>query len=139
MILRKSGYVNIVMTTEPRAVVGLCQAQILDLIILDLSMPVLSGYGVIEQLSLLLQTEQYLPILIVTADTSPETKRRALDVGAKDFLTKPFDPTELLLRVRNLLETRRCMLSCRIRIEYSKCVLRSAPTTSPAPTKHCVI
>jgi putative two-component system response regulator len=69
-------------------------------------MPELDGFGVMEQLRHVIPANTYLPILILTADISAETKRRALGAGARDFLTKPFDATEALLRMQNLLETR---------------------------------
>jgi DNA-binding response OmpR family regulator len=59
-----------------------------------------------EQLAARLPGDAFLPILILTADIRPEVKRRALSAGAKDFVTKPFDRTEVLLRIQNLLETR---------------------------------
>jgi putative two-component system response regulator len=77
-----------------------------DIILLDLMMPYLDGFEVMEQLKPVIPEQSYLPILVLTADASPEIKRRALAAGAKDFLTKPFDLSELLLRMRNLLETR---------------------------------
>jgi CheY-like chemotaxis protein len=69
-------------------------------------MPKLDGFGVMEQLAAQLPGDAFLPILILTADIRPEVKRRALSAGAKDFVTKPFDRTEVLLRIQNLLETR---------------------------------
>jgi putative two-component system response regulator len=87
-------------------VVDLVQAFDPDLILLDLMMPELDGFGVMEQLRRVVPPNTYLPILILTADISVETKRRALGAGARDFLTKPFDATEALLRMQNLLETR---------------------------------
>ena len=59
-----------------------------------------------EQLQAITPPETYLPILVLTADITPEAKRRALAGGARDFLTKPFDVMEVLLRIKNLLETR---------------------------------
>lgn len=76
-----------------------------DLILLDLRMPKLDGYTVLERLRSL-EDAEYLPILVLTADLTRDAVHRALDLGARDFLTKPFDATEVVLRVRNLLETR---------------------------------
>jgi two-component system sensor histidine kinase VicK len=69
-------------------------------------MPHLDGYAVMDQLLIDAPEGSYTPILVLTADMTPQALRRALSAGAKDFLTKPFDQTELLLRVKNLLETR---------------------------------
>jgi putative two-component system response regulator len=77
-----------------------------DLILLDLQMPFLDGFEVMRQVRACLVPDDFLPILILTADITPETKRRALAGGALDFLTKPFDASEAVLRIRNLLQTR---------------------------------
>jgi signal transduction histidine kinase len=69
-------------------------------------MPHLNGYEVLEQLKDLIPSDSYFPILVLTADATPPAKMRALAAGAKDFLTKPFDQLEVLLRIKNLLETR---------------------------------
>jgi two-component system, sensor histidine kinase and response regulator len=103
-ILGMQGYQKVASTTDPRQVVALCNKLNPDLILLDLHMPYLTGMDVIEQLRGLINS--YLPILVLTADITPEAKRQALKVGANDFLSKPFDVTEVLLRVQNLLETR---------------------------------
>jgi putative two-component system response regulator len=76
-----------------------------DLVLLDLMMPIRDGFGVLEELGAHL-AENHLPVLVLTADVTPGAKRRSLSAGAKDFLVKPFDAVEVLLRVRNLLETR---------------------------------
>jgi CheY-like chemotaxis protein len=77
-----------------------------DLVLLDLMMPELDGYAVLEMLSRHIPSDSYLPVLVVTADATIGAKRKALALGAKDFLTKPFDTIEAMLRVWNLLETR---------------------------------
>jgi CheY-like chemotaxis protein len=69
-------------------------------------MPVLDGYEVLDLLSKHIPKDEYLPIIVLTADATIATKRKALALGAKDFLTKPFDNIETMLRVWNLLETR---------------------------------
>jgi putative two-component system response regulator len=69
-------------------------------------MPYLSGFEVMGIISELKAPSTWLPILALTADATPETKRAALKSGATDFLTKPFDPLEVILRVENLLQTR---------------------------------
>src|SRR5712691_3902934 len=104
--LERAGYVNVQATTDSRRVAGLLTEFEPDLILLDLLMPHLDGFAVMDQLSSLVPSNTYLPVLVLTADVTEETKRRALAGGAKDFLTKPFDLHEVLLRVRNMLETR---------------------------------
>ena len=77
-----------------------------DVILLDLHMPKMDGYAVLEALTASSTETNYLPVLVLTADTTKDAVNRALLLGARDFLTKPFDATEVVLRVRNLLETR---------------------------------
>lgn len=93
-------------TTDPRRALPLYEEFQPDLILLDLQMPHLDGFEVMRQLQARVPKDGYLPILILTGDVSDETKKKALALGAKDFLTKPFDPAEILLRINNLLETR---------------------------------
>jgi len=80
-----------------------------DLILLDLMMPPPDGFAILESLRSE-NDENFLPVVVLTADTSDETKRRALEAGATDFLCKPFDHTEVILRIRNLLASRRAHL-----------------------------
>ncbi|MBJ7308900.1 EAL domain-containing protein [Rugamonas sp. CCM 8940] len=102
-LLGSSGYSAVSATTDPRLVAPWHAARRYDLIILDLHMPGLSGFGVMEQLKPL-ESDGYLPVLVVTAE--PEQKLAALDAGARDFVSKPFDPVEVLTRIRNMLEVR---------------------------------
>jgi signal transduction histidine kinase len=104
-ILGMQGYRKVASTTDSRQVATICSELNPDLILLDLHMPHLTGLEVIEQLRCT-ASDLYLPILVLTADITPEAKRQALQSGASDFLSKPFDVTEVLLRVRSLLETR---------------------------------
>lgn len=105
-ILARAGFQNLVSTTDPRRVLGLFSEEQPDLILLDLRMPHLDGFGVLDQLRPRMAPGAYLPVLVLTAEISAEAKRRVLAMGAKDFLTKPFDVVEVLLRIRNLLKTR---------------------------------
>lgn len=104
--LQQAGYVNIRSTTDPRQVLRLFGELEPDLIILDLRMPNLDGFAVITKLYKEVPDSVGVPILILTADDTAETKRKALAAGARDFLTKPIDLPEVLARVANLLEIR---------------------------------
>jgi len=105
-ILLQSGYGNLKSTCDPRQVLLYYAAFEPDLILLDLHMPHLDGFELIQSLQSQVAPGAYLPILVLTADVSVESKQKALAMGARDFLNKPFDITEVLLRIRNLLETR---------------------------------
>ena len=105
-ILRTKGYTRVTGVTDSRSVVSLFLECRPDLILLDLHMPHLDGFAVMERLQPLIDGGTYLPILVLSADITQAGRQRALSMGAKDFVTKPFDATEVLLRIRNLLETR---------------------------------
>lgn len=105
-LLGREGFSNVVSTTEPEQALEMHAAFDPDLVLLDLMMPGISGYAVLEQLERLRPAHEFRPVLVLTADATSQAKRRALSLGAKDFLTKPFDPIEAMLRVWNLLETR---------------------------------
>ena len=105
-LLENAGYHEIRTLTDPRSVVRTVVEWDADIVLLDLSMPQLDGYAVLEQLRFALQAHVFMPVLVITADSSAEAKQRALRLGANDYLTKPFDPAEVVLRVNNLLETR---------------------------------
>ena len=105
-LLQREGYTNVVGSTEPQRVVDMFHEVSPDLLILDLHMPFLDGFGVMEALAPHVPGDSYFPILVITGDNSAENRHRALSVGAKDFLNKPIDRTEVALRVRNLLQTR---------------------------------
>jgi putative two-component system response regulator len=105
-ILARSGFTDVRATMDPLRVSELYAEYRPDLILLDLHMPGRDGFGVLEDLAALTAGDGYLPVLMLTGDASPEAKRRALGLGAKDFLAKPFDGHEVVLRIRNLLETR---------------------------------
>ena len=104
--LAEEGYENVVATTDSREVAELCGLVVPDLLLLDLHMPAPDGFQILATLRARLPAEDLMPILVLTADATDATKQRALSGGAKDFLTKPLDITEVLLRIRNLLETR---------------------------------
>src|SRR6266568_109526 len=102
-MLRGAGYTRITSTRDPYAVCDLHRANHYDLILLDLRMPGMDGFQVMEGLKEI-ETDGYLPVLAVTAQ--PAHKLRALQCGAKDFVSKPFDLAEILMRVHNMLEVR---------------------------------
>ena len=105
-LLREAGFAEVVCSTDSRAsLVGLLEDPP-DLLLLDLHMPYVDGYQVLERLTAQLHPDEFLPVLVVTADVTDEARRRALAAGATDFLTKPFDQIEVRLRVGNLLRTR---------------------------------
>src|SRR5439155_3275657 len=105
-LLQREGYTNLKSTTDARQALPLYTEFRPDLVLLDLAMPHVDGFQILERIKPLVPLKAYLPVLVLTADITMETKRRALESGAKDFLTKPFDQVEVLLRIRNLLETR---------------------------------
>ncbi len=105
-ILSFDGYTRLVSTRDSRRVLDLFQSLEPDLVLLDLHMPHLDGFAVMQQLREHIPSDDYVPILILTADITREAKERALSGGARDFLTKPIDETETLLRIRNLLTIR---------------------------------
>lgn len=102
-LLRRNGYQGLVLVEDPRDVVPLYQAARPDLILLDLNMPHLDGYEVLEALSRL-DDPLMPPVVVITAQNAKKDMLRALSAGARDFLSKPFDRNELLMRVRNLLD-----------------------------------
>jgi putative two-component system response regulator len=102
-MLRGAGYTAITATTDPSAVRGLHLLNRYDLILLDLQMPGMDGFQVMEALKVD-EPEGYLPVLVVTAQ--PGHKLRALTAGARDFISKPFELAEVKLRVQNMLEVR---------------------------------
>ena len=111
-LLEADGYTEVVSTTDPTRVVDLYRAFHPDLILLDLHMPKMNGLDVIAALKTVMRDE-FLPIVMLTGDVSGEAKLRALGNGARDFLTKPFDKTEVHLRIKNLLELRELHQSLR--------------------------
>jgi putative two-component system response regulator len=106
LLLKEAGYTKLVGTTDSRQFFPVFLDCRPDIVLLDLHMPHVDGFSVLERLRLIAAGETYLPVLVLTADATRETKRRALGLGAKDFLTKPFDAIEVLLRIHNMLEAR---------------------------------
>lgn len=102
-MLRNAGYLHVTSTRDPHTVCGLHAAHRYDLILLDLQMPEMDGFQVMEGLKDI-ETSGYLPVLVITAQ--PGHKLRALQAGAKDFVSKPFDLIEVQTRIHNMLEVR---------------------------------
>ncbi len=105
-ILQEEEYNNCQSITDSRQTVTAFLDYQPDLILLDLQMPYLDGFEVMRQLRAHIPEGAFVPILVLTANITAEAKLRALTEGATDFVTKPFDATEIMLRIRNLLQTR---------------------------------
>ncbi|MDQ3493377.1 MAG: EAL domain-containing response regulator [Chloroflexota bacterium] len=105
-LLARAGYRNVDALSDPLRAVEQVRDSAPDLVLLDLHMPVLDGLALLQELSQEPVAGGHLPIIVLTADVDPSARRQALALGADDFLTKPFDLAEVLLRCRNLLETR---------------------------------
>ncbi|HST31533.1 MAG TPA: response regulator [Chthoniobacterales bacterium] len=108
-ILVENNFTRFKSVTDSKQALDSCQSFQPDLVLLDLMMPPPDGFTILERL----RTETngtFFPIIILTADTNEESKRRALAGGATDFLLKPFDHVEVALRIRNLLQSRRAHL-----------------------------
>ena len=102
-LLRNAGYTSVSSTSDPHEVCELQRRHRFSLILLDLQMPGMDGFQVLDQLKEV-EAGDYVPVLVITAQ--PMHKLRALRDGAKDFISKPFDPRELLIRIHNMLEVR---------------------------------
>ncbi|MGH7476541.1 MAG: HD domain-containing phosphohydrolase [Longimicrobiales bacterium] len=105
-ILNAAGFTDVHSTTDPRQALPMFRELQPSALLLDLRMPHLDGFAVMRQIVSRIPTGEYFPILVVTGEHDADVKRSALAHGAKDFLTKPYDSVEVVLRVRNLLETR---------------------------------
>ncbi|AWU94085.1 ATP-binding response regulator [Azospirillum ramasamyi] len=105
-ILSHDGYTRVVGETDPRKVPALCAAEAFDLLLIDIRMPHMSGFELMERLKPVFG-DDYVPVLVLTAQTDQDTRRKSLELGANDFLTKPFIAWELLHRVRNMVEIRK--------------------------------
>ena len=104
-MLSEAGYTRVQSVTDSRLAISTCETFNPDLVLLDLMMPEPDGFSILASLRAV-HGEIFLPVVILTADVNEETKLRALRSGATDFLLKPFDQLEVLLRIGNLLDTR---------------------------------
>ena len=105
-ILARGGFTDVQLFGDGGALLEGIAAAEPDLVLLDLRMPTVDGFEVLRRLADRRTTDIYLPVLVLTAETGQESRREALDLGADDYVSKPFDAREVLLRVRNLLQTR---------------------------------
>lgn len=103
--LKQAGYKNILSTSDPTITPDLYREYKPDLVLLDLNMPVMDGFAVMAELRNL-EKESYLPVMVLSANTDEGSRVNALNAGAKDFLNKPFSGTEVMTRIRNMLEVR---------------------------------
>lgn len=110
-VLEREGYTDLVATTNPLEALDLFGSMSPDIVLLDLAMPQMDGFEVLRKIRAVAPDRGGpVPVLVLTADVSTVTKKRALTSGANDFLTKPFEHGEVIARVANLLETRRLHL-----------------------------
>lgn len=105
-ILTDAGFTNVTGFTDPREAIASFTRIAPDIVLLDLMMFPLDGFATMRKMQDLMAEDDVVPIVILTADVNPEHRHRALAAGAKDFLEKPFDHDEVILRLRNLLEMR---------------------------------
>lgn len=105
-LLVGAGYTRVLCTRDPTCVGDICHSWQPDAVLLDLQMPRLDGFGVMAAISSLMEAPESLPVIVLTADATTDSRHRALTMGARDFVTKPIDGRELLLRTRNILQTR---------------------------------
>jgi putative two-component system response regulator len=105
-VLVGAGYTSVETLNDATQVVARCNQDPPDLLLLDWHMPGREGSAILEDLTLLTEEPGWMPVLVITADMAPDVKRLALSLGARDFLSKPLDVPEVLVRVRNLLQTR---------------------------------
>ncbi|MDH5578307.1 MAG: response regulator, partial [Betaproteobacteria bacterium] len=100
--LARAGYQRFVHTTKAPEAIALMQGGRPDVVLLDVKMPGMSGFEILEGMRADVQL-QHTPVIVLTAADDPETKHKALEIGATDFLRKPVDRSELVLRLRNTL------------------------------------
>ncbi len=105
-MLNKQGYTDVTTNGDPSLAVRDLNEESWDLLLLDLTMPKLSGLDLLKLIQPLIRDTPPLPVLVLTGDTRTDTRRAALNLGAKDFVAKPFDPPEVMCRIGNLLESR---------------------------------
>lgn len=105
-LLQREGYTEVRCLTDPVEALSTYIEFMPDLVLLDLMMPEVDGFQLLEAFSRHDAADEFRPVLVLTADTTIQARRKALALGAKDFVSKPFDVIEVGLRISNLLETR---------------------------------
>ena len=105
-ILKDAGYKNLSETNDSRVAMAMFTDYRPDLILLDLHMPHQDGYHILRMLRRIVPANAFLPIIVITGDVAPESRRRARALGATDFIFKPFDIVEVALRTENVLQLR---------------------------------
>jgi two-component system NtrC family sensor kinase len=115
LVLEVAGYQNVRCLDDSRQLLATFQEFRPDLILLDLHMPHFDGIEALDQLATVISRDDFLPIVMLTGDATSEAREKAFSRGAHDFLTKPLNRSEVRLRVRNLLETRRLHLELKAR------------------------
>lgn len=115
-LLAREGLRNVLSSTQPTKALELYNSFEPDLVILDLHMPDFDGFALMEQFNRRIPQDDYVPLLVLTADATRATRLRALALGARDFISKPLDALETMLRVWNLLETRALYKALRARL-----------------------
>ncbi len=103
-VLNRLGYTTVESINDPRQILQKIESFAPDLLLLDLAMPEISGFDILQSVRRSTGAAARLPVLVITGDATPANKRRALACGATDLLAKPFDPSEANMRVRNILE-----------------------------------
>ncbi len=106
LILRMAGASSVHTVTDARSAVDRCLEVLPDVVLMDLDMPHVDGHEVLTSVRRVLPDEGFLPVLVLTSDTTTQARERALDAGVNDYLTKPYDDVEFVQRVRNLLTMR---------------------------------
>ena len=106
LLLRDAGYFNLTKVTDSRTATSIFADVDPDLVLLDLHMPHEDGYDVLQSVRYVVPADSLVPIIVLTADVTVDARRRALTAGANDFLAKPYDTIELMLRVENMLRMR---------------------------------
>jgi len=105
-ILARAGFGNVYSSMDPLRIPSMLDEREPDLVLLDMHMPGMDGLQAIRLIRERTAADAYLPIMMLTADVTPEVKQQGLKAGVNDFLTKPFDRLEVVLRINNLLKTR---------------------------------